>query len=96
MLSSYKLTSGFVENADISDIADFFPPTFINPCFRNIKNLDFKNPRFSNIPLSIFTYSEHHIENLDYKIFKHPLFREYRKHGCLKSRIFEIQVFDIH
>ena len=45
---------GQIENADVSDIADiadFFSPTFINPCFRyspivNIENLDFKNPRF--------------------------------------------------
>ena len=36
------------------DIADIFPPTFINPTFRfshivKYGNLDYKNPRFSNI-----------------------------------------------
>ena len=50
------LIVGQIENADVSDIADFFSPTFINPCFRysvivNIENLHFKNPRFSNIPV---------------------------------------------
>ena len=36
----------------------FFSPTFINPYFRysnlvNVENLDFKNPRFSNICLKL-------------------------------------------
>ena len=50
----------------------FFSPTFINPCFRyspivNIENLDFKNPRFSNICLKLgFQKSE---------VFKHLCFR---------------------
>ena len=39
---------------DTSDIADIFSPTFINPTFRfsrkvKYENLDYKNPRFSNI-----------------------------------------------
>ena len=41
---------------DTSDIADIFSPTFINSTFRfspivKYKNLDHKNPRFSNIRL---------------------------------------------
>ena len=42
--------------SDTSDIADIFSPTFINPTFRfspkvKYENLDYKNPRFSNICL---------------------------------------------
>ena len=42
---------------DTSDIADIFYPTFINPTFRfspivKYENLDYKDPRFSNIRYS--------------------------------------------
>ena len=41
---------------DTSDIPDIFSPTFINSTFRfspivEYQNLDYKNPRFSNISL---------------------------------------------
>ena len=41
---------------DTSDIADILSPTFKNPTFRfspvvKYENLDYKNPRFSNIRL---------------------------------------------
>ena len=52
--------NGKVENSDFSDIADFFSPTFINPCFRfsplvNIENLDLKKSKIFNHPS--FRYS---------------------------------------
>ena len=42
--------------SDTSDIVDIFSPTFINPTFRfspivKYENLDYKNPKFSNIRL---------------------------------------------
>ena len=75
----------------------------------NIENLDFKNPRFSNIclklgfqkskvstsVLSIFTYSEYRKHGcLKISDFKH-LFSEYRKLRFQKIRGFQTSVFSI-
>ena len=61
----------------------------------NIENLDFKNPRFSNIRVSIFTYSEYRKDVCQKsEIFKH-LASEYRKLGFQKIRDFQTSVFSI-
>ena len=66
---------GQVKTADVSniaDIADFFPPTFINPSFRFLpvvkyENLDHKKSEIFRHRIS-FRYSPIvNIENLDFK-----------------------------
>ena len=60
MHKELKIINSQIENADVSDIADFFgyqkSEIFKHPRFRyspivNIENLDFKNQRFSSIRL---------------------------------------------
>ena len=67
---------GQVENADVSDIANVFSPTFINPTFRYSPAVKYEKLDVQTSVLSIFAYSQ--IRKLGFQkseIYKHSSFR---------------------
>ena len=99
--------SGQVENADFSDIADFYFSNFYKSVFSiftcsEYRKLGSKKIRdFQTSVFSIFTYSEYRklgskkIRDFQTSVFSIFTYSEYRKLGSKKIRDFQTSVFSI-